>query len=60
MFIIKNEKYNNYYKSTIKDSYHFVLDIEQAKKFKELDQAIEVLESMKKLRNKDFIKIVKI
>lgn len=60
MYVIKNSKRNNFYKSTLKYGFHFVLDLDEATKIRYKKDANKILNKMKKLRDIEFIEIVKL
>ena len=59
MWVIKNNKRNNYYHSTInKDLKHFVLDIKEAKKMTKKD-ANKIILNLKKSENYELKEVKK-
>lgn len=55
MWIIKNEKYNNYFKKELFDNqYHFVIDKDEATRF---HTKWEVNRILKKINNKNIIAV---
>lgn len=60
MFVIKNKKYNIYYKCTIGRQFHWVSNINEAYKFKNM-HTIEIrLKGMEKLKEYPNLEIVKV
>ena len=55
MWIIKNEKYNNYFKKELFDNqYHFVIDKDKATRF---HTKWEVNRILKKINNKNIVAV---
>lgn len=60
MFVIRNKKFNNYYKSTIGNSFHWIFSAEEAYKFKNIHTAEVRMKGMEKLKEYPNLEIVKV
>lgn len=58
MFVIRHKENKNYYKSNInKNIKHFVVDINESKKFKTIQSARSVLNTFKYFKNYEIVRI---
>lgn len=60
MYVIYNKRRGTYYKRNMSKGFHFVTDIEEANKIWYKIDAKRILLSMKKLRDKEYIEIIKL
>lgn len=60
MFVIRNKKLNNYYKTTIGKQFHWVFSETEAYKFKNIHTAEIRMKGMEKLREYPNLEIVKV